>query len=155
MPDRQNAEFLINLHLRYAKTVNQTTNGNSRLAPKSTPTPWRRSCCSQPENGHPPTPISPMLMKFQPSITSLAQVLKGLPCLVALGLAVPMASMAETWNAATGNWNDPLNWTPNVVPTPGSGTAVIDNGGTVTLDSAVPNVDGLQLTGASILNDAT
>lgn len=94
-------------------------------------------------------------MKFQPSITPLAQVLKGLPCLVALGLAAPMASMAETWNVATGNWNDPLNWTPNLVPTPGSGTAVINNGGTVTLDSAVPNVDVLQLTGASILNVAT
>ena len=63
-----------------------------------------------------------------------------LSAILALVSATPLFQLslkAEDWNVAVGNWNDPGNWTPASVP---SGTpANINNAGTATLDSVVPN----------------
>ena len=76
---------------------------------------------------------------------------------LASGLISPNA-FGENWNVASGNWSLPANWDPNTVPN--ATQAFIGNGGTVTVDSAVPNVgavdtDGLIVKGASTLNIIT
>ena len=60
-----------------------------------------------------------------------------------VGSQSAMADLA-LWNAATGNWNVPTNWSTGVVPgneatAPKIGS--IENSGAATIDSAVPIVD--------------
>lgn len=73
------------------------------------------------------------------------------PLVLCLTLAaLPLSAWAENWNVASGNWADAANWNPNAVPN--TSDANIFNGGTVTLDSTVANVNVLQLGGTSTLN---
>lgn len=55
----------------------------------------------------------------------------------AIGLLAHAASaQTATWNAASGNWSNALNWNPPVDPNSPSFNVIFNNGGSLTLDSA-------------------
>ena len=55
----------------------------------------------------------------------------------AISLLVHAASGATaTWTAASGNWSNPLNWSPNIDPNGNSFDVVFNTGASLTLDSA-------------------
>lgn len=80
--------------------------------------------------------------------------------LLILLLAAPASQGAVLqWNAATGDWFDAANWTPNQVPVAGD-AAFIDNGGTATanggtLNATTINVAPVGASGSLEVNDAT
>ena len=67
---------------------------------------------------------------------------------VCVCLATVPAS-ASDWNAGNGLWGNGANWLPAGVPT--ATNANIANGGSATLQTAVPNITTLDLTGGSDL----
>src|SRR5205085_9678287 len=57
--------------------------------------------------------------------------------LLAIGLLAHAASaFTSTWNAASGNWSEPLKWSPMGDPNSPSFDVFFNNGGSLTLDSA-------------------
>src|SRR5882757_6149346 len=57
--------------------------------------------------------------------------------------AMSSLNAQSVWNVGTGNWNDPLNWNPNGVPS--AVATSITNAGTATVNSAVPSVTQVQV----------
>ena len=73
------------------------------------------------------------------------------PLVLCLAMAaLPLNLLAADWDGTIGNWSEAANWNPDGVPD--AVDANIFNGGTVTLDATVANVNLLQLGGTSTLN---
>src|SRR3982751_2513374 len=53
-----------------------------------------------------------------------------------IGLLVHAASaQTSTWNAASGNWTEPLKWSPMGDPNGNGYSVIFNNGGSLTLDA--------------------
>ena len=92
--------------------------------------------------------MMPIFLKTTLSVSPLIHRMRRLAGFAILSL--PLTALAEDWNDTTGNWSDSSKWTPTTVP---NGTnANIYNGGTVTLNSGVANIDGLHIGGGSTLD---
>ncbi len=69
---------------------------------------------------------------------------------LAMGLLAHTASaQTATWNAATGNWSNALNWNPAVDPNSPSFDVIFNNGGSLTLDSS-RNIGSYNQTGGTL-----
>src|ERR1700693_3973086 len=51
---------------------------------------------------------------------------------------------AQTWNAGTGTWFDPEDWTPAIVPT-GASVVTVANGGTAQIIEATASASELTI----------
>ena len=74
----------------------------------------------------------------------------GLGAVVAILTCLAAPALGSDWNVANGLWSNPGSWSPAAVP---NGTnADIGNGGTATLQTAVPNITTLEVAGGSELD---
>jgi uncharacterized protein with beta-barrel porin domain len=53
--------------------------------------------------------------------------------------ALPARAQTETWNAGSGSWFVPGNWTPATVPSSATTTTTVGNGGTAQINGAAAN----------------